>query len=282
MAHPYRGQNVALATKHEKQRAIAPPLAATPGLRVQLAAVDTDELGTFSGEIERRGTARETVLAKARLGIAATGIPRGLASEGSFGPHPGAFMIPAGHELLAFVDQQRGIEVIEQRLCLHTNYAQTTARNTAGLGDFLHAVRFPAHALVVRPNAGPIAPLTKGLITLAQLDGAIRRAARASPDGLAHIETDMRAHHNPTRHRQLALLARQLARRLTAQCPACQTPGWGVTEVERGLPCEWCHQPTELVALEVRSCPSCPHQERSPRPDGLQYADPGRCAHCNP
>lgn len=80
MDHPYRGKPVALATKHDKQRAIAPALTVSPGLRVRLANVDTDALGTFTGEIARLGTPRETALAKARLGIEATGIPRGLGS----------------------------------------------------------------------------------------------------------------------------------------------------------------------------------------------------------
>lgn len=282
MIHPYQGQTVALATKHGKERAIAPALRASPGLQVQLAGIDTDTLGTFTGEIERSGTPRETVLAKARLGVEQTGIPRGLASEGSFGPHPAAFLITAGHELLAFIDLDLGIEVIEQRLCLHTNCTQRTARDAVELHDFLTRARFPSHALIVRPNAGASQPLTKGLITYAELDGAIRRAARASTDGLALVETDMRAHCNPTRHRQIALLTRQLARRLTSRCPACHSPGWGVSDVVRGLACAWCDQPTQLVAREVHGCVACAHRERRPRADGLRKADPGQCDYCNP
>ncbi len=69
MDHPYRGKPVVLATKHDKQRVIAPALTPSPGLQVRLAGVDTDALGTFTGEIARPGTPRETALAKARLGI---------------------------------------------------------------------------------------------------------------------------------------------------------------------------------------------------------------------
>ena len=61
-----------------------PPL---PACRVVVAAeVDTDRLGTFTGEVERPGPPRETALMKARLGQRATGLPRALASEGVFGP----------------------------------------------------------------------------------------------------------------------------------------------------------------------------------------------------
>ena len=61
-----------------------PPL---PACRVVVAAeVDTDRLGTFTGEVERPGPPRETALMKARLGQGATGLPCALASEGAFGP----------------------------------------------------------------------------------------------------------------------------------------------------------------------------------------------------
>lgn len=54
--HPSLGLPVALATKHGKEAAIGPALAASPGLRVVVAAeVDTDRLGTFTGEVERLG-----------------------------------------------------------------------------------------------------------------------------------------------------------------------------------------------------------------------------------
>lgn len=136
--------------------------------------------------------------------------------------------------------------------------------------------------MIVRPNAGATEPLTKGIVTHAQLDGAIRRAARASTDDLAHVETDLRANCNPTRLREIALLARQLARRLSALCPAGHTPGWGVSDVVRGLACAWCRQPTRLVALEVHGCVVCVHRDRRPRADGLREADPGQCDYCNP
>ncbi|MFU0507935.1 hypothetical protein [Pseudaminobacter sp. NGMCC 1.201702] len=46
-------------------------------------ALDTDVLGTFTGEIPRAGSTREAAIAKARLGMAATGLPRGIVSERS-------------------------------------------------------------------------------------------------------------------------------------------------------------------------------------------------------
>jgi hypothetical protein len=81
--HPYHGLPVVLATKHGKERVIGPPLARSPGLRLVPTAIDTDQFGTFTGEIERTGTPRETALAKAKFGVEISGLPRAIASEGS-------------------------------------------------------------------------------------------------------------------------------------------------------------------------------------------------------
>ena len=283
--HPYTGLPVALATKHHKQAAIAPALARAPGLAVIVPpALDTDQLGTFTGEIERPASAAETAVLKARLGSEASGVPRAIASEGSFGPHPQAFMLPAGIEILSFIDEELDIELLVQRLCIETNFAHTT---TSGLDEpterFLEKARFPGHAIIVRPNQSePNLMLHKGITDTPSLQRAIHVCAQASADGLALLETDMRAHHNPTRMREIAALAETLADRLATQCPACNTPGYGTVDIERGLPCEWCETPTQNIAAEIHGCRHCQHQTRHPRPDGLTTADPGQCDNCNP
>lgn len=284
--HPYAGKRVALATKHAKQRAIAPALARTPGLEVLVPdGLDTDRLGTFTGEIERPGPPRETALLKARLGIEATGLPRAIASEGAFGPHPQVFLAAGGLEILAFIDAELELEVTEAQLTLHTNFAHLTAAATLDPDTltFLHRVGFPAHALVVRPNAGePNGTLAKGIARRDQLAAAIKHCARASPDGRARLETDMRAHHNPTRMGQIALLARRLAARLNTRCPACGAPGYGTIDTEPGLPCAACTSPTDWIAVEIDGCTLCQHHTRRPRSDQLTTADPAHCPNCNP
>lgn len=283
--HPYAGQRVALATKHAKDQAIAPALARSPGLQVIVpSGVDTDQLGTFTGEIERPAPPRATALMKAHLAVEATGVPRGLASEGAFGPHPQLFFVPGGIELLALVDLELGTEVVEGCLSERTNFAHTTSTDLdQQTRDFLAHVGFPAHALVVRPNAAePAGPLAKGIQDPTELARAIERCRRASHDGLARIETDMRAHLNPTRMREIARLAQRLALRLDALCPDCHAPGYGLLDTQRGLPCSACQTATDLVAVEIHGCARCPSRDHRPRSDGLLAADPGHCPYCNP
>ncbi len=286
---PYRGRVVALATKHGKERAIGRPLRATLGLEVVVPRnLDTDTLGTFSGEVERVGTPTEVAIRKARLGMAAAGVPCGVASEGSFGPHPLIPFLPIGEELLVFVDDVLGFELTEFLIVEDTNFGHHVAEPGADLADFLRRIGFPRHAVIARPNiARPDATLdrrllVKGITGLAALSEAIAAAAATSADGRARIETDMRAHLNPTRMASIRKLAFRLGRRLATGCPACGAPGWGRIDVELGLRCMDCGAPTDLVRAEILGCASCDHRASHPRPDGRSHADPGQCQYCNP
>lgn len=282
--HPYQGREAVLCTKHGKEQVIAPPLMAGVGLKLRVPDdVDTDTLGTFTREVPRIGTAREVALRKARLGMAAAGLPLGLANEGSFGPHPHLVFVPGDHEILLFVDDEMGIQVVEETISAETNFAHQDTTTVEDLGDFLKRVRFPSHGLIVRPNSG-LEPelLFKGITTARILRDAVDRCARASEDGLAHVETDMRAHMNPMRQSVLRDLAVRLARRLASRCSQCGAPGWGLVDVVRGLPCEVCGGETDWVREEVYGCPRCPLRHNRPRSDGRHHADAENCPWCNP
>ena len=56
LPHELRGARAAVATKHDETATIARALGGPTGLRLQTAAVDTDTLGTFTGETPRPGT----------------------------------------------------------------------------------------------------------------------------------------------------------------------------------------------------------------------------------
>lgn len=283
-SHPYLGRQVVLATKHEKEKVLGPPLREAVGIDLCVPdGLDTDLLGTFSGEIERHGSPREVAMRKARWGMKMAGITLGIASEGSFGPHPQMMFVPADHELLAFVDDELGIELVEQILSPKTNFAHHATRTVEDLKEFLENVGFPSHGLIVRPNSG-LQPgfLFKGVTKINLLKEAIEQCSSASDDGLAHVETDMRAHMNPTRQQVLQEVAVQLGHRLAALCPECRTPGWGLVDVVRGLPCSGCGRETDWVVTEIYGCSHCEYRENRPRSDGLRLASPGNCSWCNP
>lgn len=278
------GSECVLATRHGKESAIARPMRAALALKVIVPEnLDTDALGTFTGEVPRVGEPHEVARAKASLGIAASGIPRAIASEGSFGPHPTTPFLAASTELLLFLDQDRGIEVTEQLTTTETNFRHTVVRPGEPLEKFLRRARFPRHAIIVRPNAGDQnIGIAKGLQDIQQVAAAVARCAELSNDGAARIETDMRAHLNPTRMGVIRRVAFRLARRLATRCPACDLPGFGMSGTESGLPCENCGAPTDAVLHELWGCSTCAHREKRPRRDGRTSAYAGHCGFCNP
>lgn len=284
--HPtkYLGRRAVLATRHAKERAVACPLRAGLGLEVVVPPdIDTDVLGTFTGEVPREGEAEAVALKKARWGMALTGLPLGLASEGSFGPHPQIGFVPVHHELLVFVDAELQLYAVEQFTTTSTNFAHLEVAAASELTDFLAYTCFPSHALIVRPNAGGETPdIHKGIADYRGLERAVSAARAVSEDGLARVETDMRAQHNPSRQRVIRRLALKLARRLRTACPQCFAPGWGFVTVEPGLPCADCGTPTYVARHEVFACPRCGYEQAVPRRDGLREADPRHCTFCNP
>ncbi len=283
-ARPYQGRTAVLATKHQKEKVVAGPLQEGAGIVLHVPPdLDTDSLGTFTGEVERLGTPRSVAIKKARMGMAASGLRLGLANEGSFGPHPTWPMAAADHELLVFLDDDEGLEIVEWWLSAETNFSHAAVHPGDEIRDFLDRVQFPSHGLIVRPNSGlQEGFLWKGIVTQAMLEEAVARAAAASADGLAHVESDMRAHVNPSRQKVLHHLAERLASRLASQCPRCRTVGWGLVDVVRGLPCERCGHGTELIAAEVFGCVRCDYRESAPPRSGVRVAPAADCDWCNP
>jgi hypothetical protein len=281
-ASPYAGRRICLTTRHGKERALALPFRRGLGASLAVQACDTDQLGTFSGEVERPADALTTCRRKALLGLEASGLRLGLASEASFGPHPALPLLPVGQELLLFVDLERDLSVLERRLEWRTNYSQKRLGPGEDPAAWLRQVGFPAHAVIARPADRSRPPLCKGLRSAPALREALAACRSADPGGQVWLETDMRAHLNPTRLRSIRRLGVALARRLRTPCPACRAPGWGLIDTEAGLPCRWCGTATEVTAREVWGCQQCGHRELLPRRDGLEAADPGQCPRCNP
>ena len=281
---PYAGARAVVATQHGKERAVAPAMLHLLGLDVFVPdRIDTDVLGTFSGDVARPASMLETAVAKARLGMALEGCALGLASEGSYGIHPQVPILTGGLEIMVLVDQERDVVIQEQWVVDRPHFHH----HRVGPGDDLRALAarldFPAHGLLVRPSVPP--PGARGAISvgdLAHLVAAVERAAGVSDDGQAVVFTDMRADRNPRRMANLVRLAHRLARRVRTPCPACAAPGYGLVRRPPGLPCRQCGGPSGMILGEVWGCARCPHEEVRDRTDGRRQADPSACAFCNP
>lgn len=265
---------IALLTQHGKAQALQ-PLADRLGLDLVLAqGKNTDELGTFTRERERPGTQLEAALTKARWACELTGARYGLGSEGSFGPDPHLGLVAWGVEIVAWWDAERSHAVHGVAQGGATNFRHRSVGSEAALRNFAEEVGFPAHGLVIgRPEE---AWFDK---EAADWDALLARAAPAWATGELWVETDMRAHRNPTRMRMIEAAGLALAERLAQACPACQAPGFGPVRTLAGARCEACGLPTPAPRAEVLACGACAHEVQ--RPLG-ETVSPGRCAYCNP
>ena len=279
--HPYKNQKIALTTKHEKLHLIAPAFSEQIGCELVEVNLDTDELGTFTGEIERSAPPRDTAIAKARLGMRAAGLQIGIASEGSIGADPLIPFLQSDIEHLVLVDDVRGIVIAESYRTFEITAATITAAPGDDLAQFFVDADFPHHALIVRPSGTPSSDAIKGIADHQQLLDAIASRAPLSPDGLVVIESDLRAMHSPSRQKNITEAAKLLAARVAQLCPACHLPGWGRVGYERGLPCHACgRQQPNALRQEILGCVACDHIQ--PGTLLATALDPANCGGCNP
>ena len=276
----YRDQQVALLTQHGKETVIAPVLAEQLGCRVEkVDGFDTDLLGTFTRDIAREGSQLDAARKKARIGMELSGLSIGLASEGSFGTDPFTGMLPWNRELLIWIDDRLGIEVIANSAG-KTNFSHRLVESWEEAADFARSAGFPEHHLVVRPEDENHPELRKGLADWPSLEDAVTWALNFAPNRRAFVETDMRAFANPTRLENIRLAAVDLGRRLSSFCPACSAPGFALAGQVRGLPCEDCGTPTNEVKADIHRCVRCEHQMLVERE--REYASARYCDYCNP
>lgn len=281
--HSYSDKTCVIATMHDKEKVIAHPFLELLGLKMIKTKMDTDQLGTFTGEIERKGTPLTCVRQKCELAMKESKVNIGVASEGSFGPHPFFPFLGCDHEILYFKDLERGFELHQSLLSTKTNHRKEVFSDPQRLKTFCDQALFPSHGLIVRPNkSNKKSFIIKGIQTHDVLEDAFLKCCRLSEDGNAIVETDMRAHMNPTRMEVIKELADSFAKRLATPCPLCYNPGWGLVDTKKGLECQICGSETEMVKSEVFGCPKCLHKENRLRQDGLIVADPQYCGWCNP
>lgn len=280
-AHRVDRGRIALLTRHGKERALAPVLESVLGGIVQrIDDFDTDTLGSFTREIPRAGTQIEAARKKARIGMTHAGLARGLGSEGAFGADPVTGLLPWNVEVVVLIDDVLDIEIVgmAQGAAMH---AHREVGDWQAAAAFARDARFPGHHLVVRADDQHDPCYEKGIDTWAALEAAFLRAQARSARGRVFLESDLRAHANPTRMALIGRAAGDLAARYRSKCPRCSSPGFSVVERQGGLPCSACDAPTREMHAEVFKCQKCTHTERRVRTD-LTHADPGRCDLCNP
>jgi hypothetical protein len=277
----FQNRKLLIATKHHKEKVIAPILEKELGVACFInESFDTDALGTFTGEIEREldpiATAREKCLRAMQL----SNCDLGVASEGSFGPHPSMFFVNADDEFLIFIDRKNNIEIMVRELSTSTNFNGMEIQSQAALLDFAGQTGFPDHGLILRKSKNENIDIHKGINDLPTLVKIFEQLC--SKYGAVYAETDMRAMHNPTRMKVIEKAANKLVQKIKAACPRCQMPGFGITDAKRGLVCSLCGSPTNSVLSYIYGCQHCDFSKEEMYPNQKTTEDPMYCDYCNP
>jgi hypothetical protein len=242
--------------------------------------LDTDLLGTFTGEVERTLSPVEAAREKCKRAMQATGCDLAIASEGSFGAHPFIPFCQANEELLLLLDSKNDLEIVATEISVETNFDGAEIKSLTELEEFSVRTGFPSHAVIMRPVKDAPYEILKGIDTKHKLESAFEKMMQTYTS--VYVETDMRAMHNPTRQRTIAKALDKLLDLINYQCPECAAPGFGVVKAVEGLLCENCGTPTRSIQSIIRKCRKCEFERVEPNPFGKKYEDPMYCDICNP
>jgi hypothetical protein len=265
---------------HRKEEWLNPIFDAAWGCALKpVPGIDTDILGTFSGEVPRPGDVPTTL--RRKVALAADRHPEAevvVATEGSFGPDPVLGWIPLHEEVLLWAWPHAGAELWVTHRSHDTNFSACSESDWGAVRQWAERVGFPAAHLILRRGDGVV--LAKGLRNWTELEGLWRETSAAY--GVPSLETDMRADRNPRRQEALRELARKTVESMHALCPSCGFPGFVPRPASPGAPCRACGAPTRLPAELRAECRQCHAAQSLASPHQLQGVDPGQCDRCNP
>lgn len=277
--HSYRGARVVLPTLHNKGVLAKDAFKEHLHMDVEELQIDTDQFGTFSGDVERKLSPKESAIAKAKQGLAHSNYQYALASEGSIGADPTIPFLNSDVEFVVFLDSVNDLIIFHA----HRSFEITAYTHEYKQGDdlekFLIKADFPKHQLIVKSLDSGVKALAKGISDESTLMSVLHQATE---DGLKKIviESDLRAHASPSRAQNIKEAFKELAIRISSLCPECESPGWGVTSAVRGLPCTDCGEESNAVRAHLYGCISCTYvAEGEPIATSI---DPSRCSWCNP
>lgn len=277
----FEGRKLIIGTKHGKEKVIAPIL--EKELKVHCFVdldFDTDVFGTFTGEIERLEDPISTLRTKCLAAMKLNNCDLGIASEGSFGAHPSFFFSSADDELMILIDTKNKIEIIARLLTTETNFDGQKVTKIEELKTFAKKAGFPSHALIIKKSANDLSITRKGIRTHNELNASFNFFIKEF--GQAYVETDMRAMLNPTRMSIIEKLTIKLVQKIKQQCPNCEAPGFDVTEIIPGLPCNYCKMHTNSTLSHQYTCQKCAHTMNVKFPHDKEFEDPTYCNFCNP
>jgi hypothetical protein len=279
----FKGRKIVIATMHKKEMVIAPIVEKFLGVQAMVPKnFDTDRFGTFTRDIERIGNQLETARIKLQTAMLQEKVDLGVSSEGSFEAHPSIPFIQSNLELILLIDNKNGLEIRGHYRTSETNIDGQYVKSVEEALSFARKIGFPEHGVIVRESENGKFGIHKNIQTEEELIKIVDAMLSSLFTKQAFVETDMRAHKNPTRMRAIEKATEDLIKNVLSLCPKCQIPGFVIIDFEKGLECSCCGIPTDLPKNDIYQCNKCGHEERRVVTKYGKTADPQYCRYCNP
>ncbi|QSS96055.1 DUF6671 family protein [Psychroflexus sp. ALD_RP9] len=277
----FKDRKLVFVTQHQKHIAVFPVLEDQLECELVLCnQIDTNQFGSFSGEVKRLNDAYQTAVLKCDAAHQKFGYNLVMASEGSFGSHPQIPFLPSNQELLLLKDYKYNFVVSATITSLETNFFAENIKSFKGLLEFAQKVKFPSHAVILKDRRDQFIEIHKGINNQLELEKIFKTLLVKY--GQVYVETDMRACYNPSRQRVIGDAAQKLLKQLHSTCPKCRLPGFQVTSAQKGLKCSACQLPTNSILYQEYVCQNCNYILKSYYPNHQQFSDPMYCNFCNP
>lgn len=271
-------QIIAFGTQHDKARLVAPFFSAVHEVTLSEIAIDTDQFGTFSGDIPRVLSPQECALQKAKLAAQAAESRYGLGSEGSIGVHPAMPFITSDVEHLVLWDELEQVALTESVLGPIASVTGTYS-SWEECHSALSGHNFEGHLLICRSSDQP-SVLVKGIKSQDELHAAFLSCQAESEDQPVTVESDLRAMCSLSRQNNISAVAEKFAARLSRSCPSCHRWGWGREKNLYGAPCSDCGTLSPHALREkVLVCEYCQHEHTQ---ESFPSCSPAQCGVCNP
>lgn len=277
----FRKRDVIIATMHRKEKIIAPLFKNEYQMKCEVPkGFNTDQFGTFSGEIERIKNPLETARVKALAALSNTSATLAIASEGSFGPNPESPFITGNEELVILIDVKNDFEIIGRHFTEKTNFNHQKIENLNDLKEFTTRIGFPEHGVILKSSDNTLPEIIiKDFLNFLSLENQVIELLNKGK--IITAETDMRAMNNPTRMEAIRLATKNLIANINLLCPECNAPGFNIVDAIRGLTCSLCKLPTKGIKAYSFSCKKCCFNCNREK-NGITFQDPTFCDYCNP
>lgn len=261
-------KTAALLTKHAKAEQIAPVLYDLGIELVEINFYDTDQLGTFAGEVERQLSPRDCALEKAKKAVEYSGLNVGLGSEGSFGGGAVGSLLNWNDEIICLYQKEPELTIFASAS------GPTPLRKIQA--DSLDALRqalsqFAAQKWILRCADGVLKGLSDRQILALHQTSYTKWPVT--------VEPDLRAMHSPLRQVMIRKAALNLSERLQSRCPQCDAVDFWPDEREIGPSCHSCGHPTNEIKGYISRCVQCGFHKHE---TVLEVGDQRHCDHCNP